>query len=69
MFYLNDEEYKKMGVWLQDHDKVCQYALPENSGAIGGRITFCFTPTSLGTTIQIRCACGGTANLTDYSDW
>lgn len=39
-------------------------------GAIGGELTYCFTPTSLGTTTIIReNISGNTLDLTDYNSW
>lgn len=39
------------------------------AGAIGGRISYIFTPTGLGTCIVVRCMCGEELNLTDVTDW
>lgn len=41
----------------------------ENLGAIGGNISYMFTPTSLGTIAVILCACGHKLVLTDFSAW
>ncbi|GEM_PF-1496648 len=41
----------------------------KKTGAIGGSITYCFTPTSLGTMMAIKCACGKNKNITDYDSW
>ena len=38
-------------------------------GAIGGGVTYCFTPTSLGTTLVVRWSDGQELDLTDYSMW
>jgi len=38
-------------------------------GDIGGRYTYEITPTSLGTKIVIRCACGDHADVTAYDEW
>ena len=37
-----------------------------NAGAIGGAITYEFTPTSLSTIVKLRCACGKIEDITDY---
>lgn len=37
-------------------------------GAIGGGVTYCFTPTSLGTVFIVQ-AWGQELNLTDYDSW
>jgi hypothetical protein len=40
------------------------------SGAIGGRYSYIFTPTSLGTVSRVKCcACQAEIDLTDYDEW
>ncbi len=41
----------------------------ENQGAIGGAITYSFTPTAIGTIIKISCYCGESEDLTSYDNW
>lgn len=41
----------------------------EDFGAIGGKISYRFTPTGLGTIAVILCACGHKLVLTDFSAW
>lgn len=41
----------------------------KRTGSIGGRWTYSFTPTSLGTAITVHCACGKEENVTDYDSW
>lgn len=38
-------------------------------GAIGGKWTYEFTPTSIGTVCKVRCACGYSDDLSDYNSW
>lgn len=53
----NDEE------WLKDHPTF-------NVGAIGGRYTFSFTPTSLGMVIEVTDnLVNNSLDLTDYDAW
>ncbi len=65
-FNLNTEELTKLNTWLSEHDKTCRLA--KYSGAIGGRLTYEFTPTSLSTIVHVQCACCREArvDLTDY---
>jgi hypothetical protein len=51
--------------WLRH----CAFHKTANQGAIGGRLTYCFTPTNLGTIIKIKCACGEELDLTNYESW
>ena len=62
-----DKEKETLKVWLEEHDKTCRYAV--YSGAIGGRLTYCLTPTSIGCINEIKCACGESNNFTDYESW
>lgn len=41
-----------------------------NKGAIGGHISYRFTPTSVANAVSVRCSiCGEEENITDYSRW
>lgn len=62
-FQLDVGQRARLGEWLTKHDARCQFA--RNGSAIGGRLTICFTPTSLGTFVAAKCACGGEVGLTD----
>lgn len=66
-FTIDDEEEKKIEEWLKTHDGVCRHAGGKNTGAIGGRLTFSFTHTSIGTVLKVQCACGVDLDATDYS--
>lgn len=66
MFGMTESESKKLHEWSVEHDKTCP--LKYNQGAIGGRTTYCFTPTSLGTVVKVKCACGEEIDISDY-DW
>jgi hypothetical protein len=69
MFDLDKEQSIKYNEWTKGHDKVCKFTQPgASAGAIGGRLTFEFTPTGLGTIVRVKCACGEEVDLTDY-DW
>ena len=67
-FSLSGEELENYNKWLKDHNKVCPFKNGTSQGAIGGRLTFNFTPTSLGTVCGVKCACGEEKDLTVY-DW
>lgn len=69
MFLFTEEDREKLNSWLATHNKECRYADPCKTGAIGGRLTYLFTPTSLGLITKVRCACGKTVDLTDYESW
>ena len=67
MFDLDEEDSKKFTEWDGKHKKGCDCY--HNPGAIGGRLTFSFTPTGLGCITVIKCACGEKLDLTDYDSW
>lgn len=62
-FTLTMAQQKQAGVWLRRHQH------PDAQGAIGGGITWSFTPTSLGTVEVLSCACGEKLDLTDFANW
>lgn len=74
VFKLDGRQTALVAEWLEGHDKDCPYyddgASPISpSGAIGGRISYSFTPTGLGVITVVECACGDTRNLTDFDNW
>lgn len=63
MFELTDKEYKKLAQWKKSHKSVY-------TGAIGGRYTYSFTPTSLGTVVKVSDAITKTEiDLSNYEEW
>lgn len=67
-FVIHGNESDNMFNWIEEHDKTCPFADPMNQGAIGGRFTYSFTPTSLGQVTKIKCACGEVKDVSEY-DW
>lgn len=67
-FVLSETEVQKIDEWLKEHDKACPHASGRRQGAIGGRLTYSFTPTSLGTFSSVLCACGAREMITDLSE-
>ncbi len=70
-FSLTPDQVTKVRAWECNHVGVtrfvgarCTYHI--NGGAIGGAVTFEFTPTSIGTVEEVVCSCGAKLNLTDY---
>lgn len=61
------EKEEEVLKWLSNHE--CQFCHAENVGAIGGRLTYCFTPTGLGVICKIKCECGEEFDATDYESW
>lgn len=67
MFSLTDEQRKQVSEWWKNHKCYKRYA-----GAIGGSMTYCFTPTGLGVVEIVKCSfpdCNEELNLTNYDDW
>lgn len=49
-FKLNEVEEERANKFIEKHRHKDVY-----KGAIGGHISYCFTPTSLGNAVSIRC--------------
>ena len=62
IFGFSADENAKYQRWNKDHQ--CEYRF--DSGACGGRLTYTFTPTGIGTVKKVKCACGEEIDLTDY---
>jgi hypothetical protein len=68
-FELDEKETKEFKEWDENHKNTCKYGDPMKQGAIGGRLTFSFTPTSIGCLVKIQCACGEEKDLTNTEGW
>lgn len=53
--------------WDREHIRTCP--IVNRQVAIGGRLTYSFTPSSLGLVIKVKCACGEEIDVTEYRDW
>lgn len=64
-FKLNEKENELAEKFLQEHRHPEIY-----KGAIGGHISYIFTPTSISDAVSIRCSiCDKEENITDYDTW
>jgi hypothetical protein len=66
IFRIHDEDLKEYGEWIKNHRKECQL---DRLTAIGGALTYSFTPTGLGTITTIKCGCGEELDLSHVEDW
>lgn len=61
-FPISEEEQKKIEKWQHKHlkkkhwDK--EHDCPKSAGAIGGRFSYHFIPTSIGVIGEVKCSCG-----------
>lgn len=55
-------------MWVKKHTKK-KCKVYKNPGAIGGGMTYSFTPTGLGTIVKVQCGCGDSFDVTDYDNW
>lgn len=61
---MSDVEKQKAASWLQKHDGC------GDGAAIGGAITYCFTPTGVGLVVILQCGlCKEEINVTDFDSW
>lgn len=63
-FKLTREQSERIEEWTHSHE--CHIV---EEGAIGGKITYQFTPNAIGTTEKAVCACGAELDVTDYDSW
>lgn len=65
IFELHDTEETLAAEFIKEH---IHPEIPK--GAIGGHISYIFTPTSIGTGVSIKCElCDTEKNITDYDCW
>jgi hypothetical protein len=63
MFQLSDEERAKIQKWVDELP-------PGPTGATGGRLTYLFTPTTIGTVVVVRDNWSKLEiDVTDYESW
>lgn len=68
MFNMEPEDIKKIQKWKKQHEEE-KHNGSSYAGAIGGRYTYEFTPTSIGTFKRLRCSCGDYFDYDDGSNW
>lgn len=62
-FTISDDQLKKLAEWMKSKPK-------KYTGAIGGRFTYEFHPTSLGVVIKVKDETDQSEiDLSDYEDW
>ena len=65
-FELTNDEIIKYHKWLIEHNINCPI---QYTGAIGGKITFSFTPTGIGCFAKVSCACGEELLLSNVEEF
>ena len=77
-FTVSEEDRKKVTAWLAKHREEKHADMFRDmgdgkkifyTGAIGGGLTYEYTPTSLGTVFKATCHCGEALDLSDYDSW
>lgn len=64
-FEIPEDQHNILKEWIIDHNKQCE----AEDTAIGGKLSYTFTPTGLGQIININCVCGCILDLTDFDNW
>ncbi len=65
MFELTQEQKDMVSVWCKE-----RYAKQQSTTTAGGRYTYCFTPTGIGTIAILQdCITKKEIDLTDYDNW
>lgn len=63
-FPLNKKEETRLKAFYKAHGK--HYT----TSATGGKYTYSFTPSGIGTFSEVRCnVCGKSKNITDFNNW
>ena len=57
-FGITKEENKIITEWIKKHNLTKHGSETVYYGAIGGGMTYIFTPTSIGTVCKVKCSCG-----------
>jgi hypothetical protein len=68
-FELTEGENEQAREWIAKHTPTCPNVEDLETTAIGGCWTYMFTPTSIGTVVKVKCACGEMQDVTDYKEW
>jgi hypothetical protein len=72
MFEIDAEQAAKIAAWSAEQDKKWAEQQGQREpyyGAIGGELTYEFTPTSLGVVTKVKHATGVVLDVTDYDSW
>lgn len=69
-FPISEEEQKSIREWMDKHDEEVHHARTlgdklKLGGCCGGRYTYEFTPTSIGTIGTVKCSCGAKFTFQD----
>lgn len=69
-FPISEEEQKSIREWMDKHDEEVHHARTlgdklKLGGCCGGRYTYKFTPTSIGTIGTVKCGCGAEFTFQD----
>ena len=73
IFKLDKKELEIAEKWWTNHRYGCKFYDSRfdevYAGAMGGAMTYTFTPTGLGTLTELKCICGESVSLTDMEGW
>jgi hypothetical protein len=64
IFKLSAKEKERLDKWLKKHNKKC-----DDHWEFSQHLTYMFTPTGIGTIIEVKCSCGKKVGITDSSNW
>ena len=67
IFKIDKKQTEKLNIWFNIHKQSCEYF--KNPGAIGGLLSFIFTPNGIGEALEVKCICGEQIDLTDMDNW
>ena len=68
VFIIEPEEVELIRKWKTQHEAE-EHGGNSYAGAVGGRYTYEFVPTSIGTVGVVKCTCGKHFDFTSYDKW
>lgn len=72
-FHLNENEKAKLFAWRAEHVNTCNWfkspLFATYRDAMGGLLTYSFKPSHVGCTVEVKCECGESIDVTDYKSW
>lgn len=68
-FSLSEQQQAQYKAWNEVHLADQHHGKEPYLGAIGGRVTYAFTQTSIGCMVKVSCACGAEKDLSEYDNW
>ena len=64
-FNVLESEQHNLKLWLERHDQKCKLKKKGKHRFL----TYCFTPNGISSSIEVKCSCGKSVDITDVNQW